>query len=202
MAMLRVDERFLDGLMDRARDLGASYADVRAESHVAMGASAENGTMKSLFRGAGTSLGIRALAGGTWGFASSDICSRKELRRRAKECLERAVSAARALSCFEPVVLAPVKPVRQKIPYSRKERASTKDILGSPSVLRNDEEAPGVVMLGPQPGRAGAFRLHGGISRECSMWTGGSTAPPPMSRAQLTSQSCWKIRAAGVREGA
>jgi len=118
--MLRIDDGFLDGLMDKAQGLGASYADVRAESFSSEGAYSENGAIKSLFRGAGTSLGIRALAGGTWGFASTDIPSRKELRRGAMECLGRAVRAARATACFEPVELAPVSPVRKKIPYSRK----------------------------------------------------------------------------------
>ena len=145
--MLRVGERFLDGLMDRARSLGAAYADVRAESQSVAGASAENGTAKSLFRGGGTSIGIRALAGGTWGFSSTDICSRSEMTKRVAECLERAVSAARALSCFEPVELAPVKPVRQKITYSRKARPSTDDILElSVRLTRSMKEVPGVVM--------------------------------------------------------
>jgi TldD protein len=144
---LHIGEGFLDRLMDRARMLGASYADVRAESHLAVGASAENGTVKSLFRGAGASLGIRALAGGTWGFASTDIASRGELGRRAAECLERAVSAARALSCFEPVALAPIKPARQKITYARRARPSTDDLRElSVRLTTKMKEVPGVVM--------------------------------------------------------
>ncbi len=145
--MVRIDEGFLDRLMDGALDGGASYADVRAENYTATGASAENGTVKSLFRGAGTAIGIRALAGGTWGFSSTDICSRSELRSRAADCLERAVSAARAQSCFEPVELAPVKPVRQVIAYSRKARPSTADIQElSVRLVETMNDVPGVVM--------------------------------------------------------
>jgi len=119
-AMLRIDELFLDRLMERASSAGASYADVRAESHATEGAYSENGTIKSLFRGAGTSLGIRALAGGTWGFSSADICSAAELKKGAAACLERALELARAAARFEPVELAPVRPVRKKIAYSKK----------------------------------------------------------------------------------
>jgi TldD protein len=144
---LRIGEDFLDGLMDRARPLGASYADVRAESSAARGASSENGTIKSLFSGGGASIGIRALAGGTWGFASTDVCSQSELLPRAAGCLGRAVSAARALSCFEPVELAPVRPVRRKMPYPRKARPSTKDILElSVGLTKTMKDVPGVVM--------------------------------------------------------
>jgi len=145
--MLRIDEGFLDGLMEKAATAGATYADVRAETFTADGASAENGTEKSLFRGGGTSLGIRALAGGTWGFASTDICSRSGLRAGAAECLERAVSAARAQSRFEPVALAPVKPVRKKITYSRKVRAPIEDKMElCVRLTRTMKDVPGVVM--------------------------------------------------------
>jgi TldD protein len=111
-AMLQLDEAFLDGLMDKARSMGASYSDVRAESGSSMGAYSENGTIKGLSRMAGTSIGIRALAGGTWGFATTDIPSRGELRRMASDCL------------------APVNPVRKRITYASKGEARIEDLMG------------------------------------------------------------------------
>jgi TldD protein len=145
--MLQIDEMFLDGIMQRALELGATYADVRAESHLAEGAYSENGAIKSLFRGAGTCLGIRALAGGTWGFSSTDICLRSELKRRAGDCLQRAVEAARAAACFEAVELAPVKPVRKRILYSRKVRVPMEDKMGlCVRLTKTMKEVPGVVM--------------------------------------------------------
>ena len=145
--MLRIDERFLDGLMETAQKLGATYADVRAESFTAEGAHSENGAIKSLFRGAGTSLGIRALSGGTWGFSSTDICSRAELRSRAADCLRRAVSAARAAACFEPVRLAPVKPANERILYTRKVRVPMEDKMElCVRLTKTMKDVPGVVM--------------------------------------------------------
>jgi TldD protein len=128
-AMLAIDEGLLDGLMDRALSLGAIYADIRAESSQSLGANSENGAIKGLFRAAGTSLGIRALAGGTWGFSSTDIPSGKGLKRMAMECLERAVGAARALARLEQIELAPVKPERKRIIYAPKAEAEIEDVM-------------------------------------------------------------------------
>jgi len=145
--MLRIDEGFLDGLMDKARRLGASYADVRSERFTAEGAQSENGAIKSLFRGAGTSIGIRALAGGTWGFASTDVCSQAELKKSANGCLERAFGAARAAACFEPVELADVDHCRKKILYSRKVQVPMEDKMElCVRLTRTMTEVPGVVM--------------------------------------------------------
>jgi len=127
--MLGLDEGLVDGLMDSARSMGALYADVRAESYCARGAYSENGAIKSLFRGAGTSMGIRALAGGTWGFASTDIPSAGQLKGMARQCLERALGAARSASRFSPVEIAPVKPVRKRIMYSTKHEARIEDVM-------------------------------------------------------------------------
>jgi len=128
--MLSVDEGFLDGLMDRARSMGASYADMRVETYSSLGAYSENGEIKSLSRGAGTSMGIRALAGGTWGFASTDMHSAGLLRPRARACLERALAAAKAAARFDPVELAPVRPVRKRITYSPGSQARMEDAMG------------------------------------------------------------------------
>jgi TldD protein len=123
-------EDFGDRLMENALALGATYSDVRAESFSSEGAYSENGTIKSLFRGAGMSVGIRALANGTWGFASTDISSEKQMKRAAGECLERAVRAAKAAARFEPIELAPVNPVRKRITYARKSEAPMEDKMG------------------------------------------------------------------------
>jgi len=145
--MLRIDGSFLDRMMESALAKGVTFADVRAESCLSEGAYAENGDIKSLFRGAGSCIGVRALAGGTWGFASSDISTGRELRSTAAQCLERAVSSARAASRCPPVELAPVRPVRADIPYTRRTGATTEDLQELCTRLTGlMKGVPGVVM--------------------------------------------------------
>ena len=145
--MLHVDERLLERLMDKARSEGATYADIRVESFEAEGAYSENGTIKSLFRGAGTTLGVRALAGGTWGFASADIPAARSIGTSSNDCMLRAVRAAKAAARFEEVELADVKPVRKNIPYKGTRKVPMEDKMGlSVDMTRGMKEVDGVVM--------------------------------------------------------
>ena len=102
--------------MDRAASLGATYADVRVEAVEQEGASAENGIIKTLAAASGTSLGVRALAGGGWGFASFNVPEASLLGDRLDEAVERAVRQARATARFEEVRLAPLDPVVADLP--------------------------------------------------------------------------------------
>lgn len=125
---IAVDESSLDKAMDLAGKLGATYADIRIESSVSEDARAENGEIKSVSKGAGTTVGVRALAGGTWGFQSSDVLDSERLQDDIKLCVDGAVRAAKASRRFEEVKLAEVEPVTDKVfPYVRQDPISLEE---------------------------------------------------------------------------
>ena len=111
-----LDTDMLAKAMDRASRLGAAYADVRLEATHTESAEAENGDIKRLDIATGTSLGVRALAGGAWGFSSTDVPEPRALRSRLVRATERAVRQARAISRFGEVALAPTRPVVKDFP--------------------------------------------------------------------------------------
>jgi TldD protein len=106
---LDFDRGLLQKAMDLAQDQGAKYADVRVETYVSEMAQAENGVVKNVTRGAGTTLGVRALAGGTWGFASMDVADDEGLKGVLDDCVGRAVRHAKAQARFLEIKLASVK---------------------------------------------------------------------------------------------
>jgi TldD protein len=112
---LEFDRGLLVKAMELARAQGARYADVRVETSVSEVAQAENGAIKNVTKGAGTTLGVRALAGGTWGFASMDIADDDGLKGVLDVCVGRAVRHAKAQARFPEIKLAKVRPARTRI---------------------------------------------------------------------------------------
>src|SRR3712207_6049364 len=78
--------------LDRARDLGATYADVRVVETQTEGIRVKNGIVEALSLGEEQGFGVRVLADGAWGFASSSILDNDTLDR----IVEQAVRIARA----------------------------------------------------------------------------------------------------------
>jgi TldD protein len=98
--------------VDRARDLGAQYADARFQELRQTLIIAENGSLRSYESDRSTGIGIRVLAGGTWGLASSTLLEKGNLRQIASEAV-RMAKATRKLST--PVQLAKIKPVKSTV---------------------------------------------------------------------------------------
>ena len=111
-----LDQDLIVASMQRAMDLGATYADVRVAATESEAAQSENENIKDLAVTTGTSLGVRALAGGGWGFAAFDVPDAAMLHSRLDDAVERAVRLARATSRFGPIALAPVDPVVTRLP--------------------------------------------------------------------------------------
>ncbi len=115
----------LDNAMEAATTFGATYADVRVEAVEQAGAEAENGIIKNLQISNGTSLGVRALAGGGWGFAAFDVPNVSHLEVSLADAVERAVRQARATSSTGEVRLAHVEPVTADVPLDAKKEPWT-----------------------------------------------------------------------------
>ena len=78
--------------LDTARLRGATYADVRVMHQRQRDLTTKNGTVGTLAQSESIGLGIRVLANGAWGFASTDRLTREGVAR----CAAQAVSIAKA----------------------------------------------------------------------------------------------------------
>jgi TldD protein len=91
--------------LDTAMARGATYADARVIDTRQRELSTKNGQVGTLVEGESFGIGVRVVADGAWGFASTDRLS----RRAVEKCAAEAVSIARAsaLAKRHDVVLAP-----------------------------------------------------------------------------------------------
>ena len=85
-------KEFAARALDMARDLGATYADIRVVQTEREGIQIKNGTLEALSLGEEQGFGVRVLADGAWGVASSSILNNDTLDR----IVEQAVRIARA----------------------------------------------------------------------------------------------------------
>ncbi len=83
--------------LNSAQVYGASYADVRVVEETEQSVSTRNGVVRAVEYGQSLGFGIRVIADGAWGFASS---SRLQLEE-AEEIARRAVDIARASALFK-----------------------------------------------------------------------------------------------------
>ena len=91
--------------IDTARVRGASYADVRVMHLRQRDLTTKNGEVGTLAQSESIGLGIRVLANGAWGFASTDVLTRDGVAACAAHAV--AVAKASALAKREDVVMAP-----------------------------------------------------------------------------------------------
>jgi len=95
--------------IETAKRRGATYADARVMDIRSRDLSTKNGEVGTLNEGESLGLGIRVIAAGAWGFASTDRLTREGV----SACAARAVEIARAsaLAKIKDVILAPEPPV-------------------------------------------------------------------------------------------
>ena len=91
--------------IETARVRGASYADVRVMDIRHRDISTKNGEVGTLSESESLGIGIRVIAGGSWGFASTDRLTREGVQACAAEAV--AIAKASALAKTHDVVLAP-----------------------------------------------------------------------------------------------
>ncbi len=92
--------------LDAARTAGATYADVRIVNTRSQFISTRESRVTSLSDNEMVGVGVRALAGGAWGFTASRRLSRQECQRVAAQAVEEAKANVRGVRT--PVDLAPV----------------------------------------------------------------------------------------------
>jgi TldD protein len=88
----------LRDLIERALNVaqvkGASYADVRLVHHEDESIAVKNGIVEALGRGLDQGLGVRVIANGAWGFASSAALTTAEAERVAALAVDIARASA------------------------------------------------------------------------------------------------------------
>ncbi len=99
-------KRVIESLPSR----GIDYADVRITDATGESVNVRNGIVESVTSGRNSGFGLRVLARGAWGFASSARMESSEIPRVVKAALE--IARASALTRPEPARLAPLKPSR------------------------------------------------------------------------------------------
>jgi TldD protein len=88
-------KEFTSRALDRARDLGAAYADIRVVATQRENITIKNGTVEGLSLGEEQGFGVRVLADGAWGFAASSILDNDTLDRVVAQAVQIARASAR-----------------------------------------------------------------------------------------------------------
>ena len=95
--------------LDRARALGATYADIRINRYRRESIATRERQVQNVSRSTSYGFGLRVLAGGAWGFAASNRVDPAAARTAADEAV--AIAKANAALAQRKVVLAPVDKV-------------------------------------------------------------------------------------------
>src|SRR3981189_1771109 len=98
---------FANLALDTARLRGAAYGDVRVMHLRQRDLTTKNGQVGTLSQSESIGLGIRVLANGAWGFASTDRMTRDGVSASAAQAVS--IAKASALAKREDVVMAPEK---------------------------------------------------------------------------------------------
>lgn len=91
--------------LETAKRRGATYADVRVMDIRHRDISTKNGEVGTLSESESLGIGIRVIANGSWGFASTDRLTREAVQECAAEAV--AIAKASALAKIEDLALAP-----------------------------------------------------------------------------------------------
>src|ERR1700687_3674174 len=94
--------------IETAKLRGATYADARVMDIRQRDISTKNGEVGTLMESETLGIGIRVVAGGAWGFASTDRLTREGVQACAAEAV--AIAKASALAKLKNVALSPEKP--------------------------------------------------------------------------------------------
>src|SRR6266566_8918252 len=87
-----------------ARQLGASYVDVRVMERTTEGIEVKNGRVEGVSSGTSSGFNVRVIVNGAWGFASSARMDDAEADRIAQQAVQ--IARASALVAGEPVLLS------------------------------------------------------------------------------------------------
>lgn len=100
-------KQLADVALNAAKSKGATYADVRIGRYLNQFIVTRERRIQNVVNTESFGVGIRVIANGSWGFASSSVVTKEEVARTAEKAV--AVAKANAKILSEPVQLAPQK---------------------------------------------------------------------------------------------
>ena len=103
---------YTDRALNTAQTRGASYADIRIVRLRTEDISVKNGVVEGLAQDESYGFGVRVIADGAWGFASSNRVTAEEIDRVAGQAVE--IARASASVSHRPVALAPEQAVQAR----------------------------------------------------------------------------------------
>ncbi len=119
-------KKTLVSVLDRAKSLGASYAEIRAQKNNNTIISLIDGQIEAVTMASETGAGIRVLANGAWGFSTNNSLKQTDLEKSIKSALKMAKAMGKSIR--EPVKLAETKPAEDKIKVALKKDPKDIDI--------------------------------------------------------------------------
>lgn len=132
--------------LEKARSLGASYADIRIVTNKQESIRTKNGNVDSMGSSVSKGFGVRILYDGAWGFASSSLVDEKEINAITEEAVSIAKASA-SLKRDKDVELAPVEPItarwesKFKIdPFEVKAEDKISLLLEADSLMRKNQQ--------------------------------------------------------------
>ena len=99
-----------------AQEAGASYADARFVRQHDENVEVKNGAVAALSSARSQGIGIRVIADGAWGFASTTAADAQAIRETAKLAVR--IARASALAKQQDLALSDVEPAQARIPHS------------------------------------------------------------------------------------
>ncbi|MBC8043701.1 MAG: TldD/PmbA family protein [Rhizobacter sp.] len=100
-------KKLADIALNAARSKGATYCDIRIGRYLSQAVATRENKVQNIASSESYGVGIRVIAGGTWGFASTSDISPETIARAAEDAVITAKANARIQK--EPVELAPTK---------------------------------------------------------------------------------------------
>jgi len=104
---IAVKKRLADVALNTARSLGASYADARIGRYLNQFISTREDRVQNVVNTETFGIGIRVIANGTWGFASTNDVTEDGIKKATNQAV--AIAKANAIIQEDPVKLAPVQ---------------------------------------------------------------------------------------------
>ena len=116
----------LFSVLGKVKGLGASYAEIRAQRNNNTLITVREGQIEAVTLASETGAAIRVLAKGVWGFSTTSSLARKDLEKSATSAFKMALAAGPSVR--EPVKLAPVKAVEDKVKVDVKKDPKNVDV--------------------------------------------------------------------------
>lgn len=103
---IAVKKRLANVALNTAKSLGASYADARIGRYLNQYISTREDKVQGVVNTESFGIGIRVIANGTWGFASTNDVSEEGIKKATNQAV--AIAKANSIIQKDPVILAPV----------------------------------------------------------------------------------------------